>query len=495
MTAACLLTIDQGTTSTRAILFDENARILGIAQKELALHCPHNGWVEQNPEDIWCDVQKVCRDVLKTCGVEARHIAGIGITNQRETTVVWDRATGKPLYNAIVWQDRRTAEFCEKLRSQGHNETVAKKTGLLLDPYFSATKVKWILDHVSGARGKAERGDLAFGTIDCFLLWRLTGGKSHATDATNAARTMLYDITAQQWDKELCGIFGVPATILPEVKDNSCLFGTTTADFLGAPIPIAGMAGDQQSGLFGQACFAPGMVKSTYGTGCFALVNIGDKFRASQNRMLTTTAYRLEGKTSYAIEGSIFTAGAAVQWLRDQLGIITSANETAGLATSVPDNGGVYLVPAFTGLGAPHWDPHARGMITGLTRASTAAHIVRAALEAQGYQTQDLMAAMAADADCDLREIRVDGGMVRNDWICQFIADITQKSILRPAVTEATALGAVYLAGLHVGVFSSLEDISRRWQCERTFAPQMKDDGRKTLYAGWQGAVKRALDG
>jgi glycerol kinase len=488
-----ILAIDQGTTSTRAILFDTQGRIHGAAQQELTLHYPHNGWVEQNPEDIWQDTQFVCRGVLTQTRVLPSQVIAIGITNQRETTVVWDRATGQPVYNAIVWQDRRTADFCQKLKCHVHEETVQQKTGLLIDPYFSGTKIKWILDNVEGAREKAGKGELAFGTIDSFLLWRLTGGKVHATDITNAARTLIYNIVEQKWDDELLALLDIPRSMLPEVKDNSCLFGHTDKGFLGSALPITGMAGDQQAGLFGQACFKPGMVKSTYGTGCFALVNIGGAFRASKNKMLTTVGYRLDGKTTYALEGSIFVAGAAIQWLRDGLGIIKSAAETEALAASVPDNGGVYMVPGFSGLGAPHWNPHARGALVGLTRGATAAHVVRAGLEAQGYQTRDLMQAMAEDAGHGIDEIRIDGGMVKNNWVCQFLADMTGTPVLRTAVTEATALGAAYLAGLQAGVFSSLDDIQKSWQCERRFEPAMQEGERQKLYAGWQYAVKQVL--
>jgi glycerol kinase len=488
-----ILAIDQGTTSTRAILFDSNAKVISVSQKELHLYYPDNGWVEQNPAEIWEDTVFVCRSVLRQASVAPEDIAAIGITNQRETTVIWDRETGEPVYNAIVWQDRRTSGICQALKDKGLEQKIAEKTGLLLDPYFSGTKIKWILDNVPGARAKAETGKLAFGTIDCFLLWHLTGGKVHATDVTNASRTLVYNITAQDWDDELLKDLDIPRSLLPEVKDNSCDFGHAVADFLGAEIPVTGMAGDQQAALFGQACFQSGMVKSTYGTGCFVLMNIGDKFRLSKNKLLTTVAYRLSGKITYALEGSIFISGAAIQWLRDGLKIIKSASETEALATSVPDNGGVYLVPAFTGLGAPYWNPDARASISGLTRASTAAHVVRAGLEAQAYQTEDLMRAMAEDAGVSFTEFRVDGGMVKNNWVCQFIADITARPVLRPEVIETTALGAAYLAGLHVGIFKSMSDISTAWQCERKFTPGMPPDARENLYAGWQKAVGRVL--
>jgi glycerol kinase len=484
-----ILAIDQGTTSTRAILFDLKGRIEGVAQEELKLHYPQGGWVEQDAEDIWRDTQAVCRGVLEQSDVKPAQVLAIGITNQRETTIVWDRRTGQPLYNAIVWQDRRTADLCQALKK--HESSVQQKTGLLLDSYFSGTKVKWILDNVEGAREKAKRGDLAFGTIDCFLLWRLTGGKVHATDITNASRTLLYNIVRQDWDDDLLAMLDIPRSLLPEVKDNSCLFGVT--DVLGGETPIAGMAGDQQAALFGQACFSPGMVKSTYGTGCFALMNIGADFRPSKNRMLTTVGFRLGGEITYAIEGSIFVAGAAIQWLRDGLKIIRSASETEALATSVADNGGVYMVPGFTGLGAPYWNPHARGALVGLTRGSTAAHIVRAALEAQAYQTLDLVHAMADDAGHAIDEIRVDGGMVNNSWVCQFLSDMTAKPVLRPTVVETTALGAAYLAGLHMKAFASLKDIEKSWQCERRFTPAMAAPAREALYAGWQHAVKQVL--
>jgi len=488
-----IMAIDQGTTSTRAILFDDKGKINGISQKELTLFYPDNGWVEQSAEDIWQDTQYVCRAVLNQVGITPADVAAIGITNQRETTIVWDRETGEPLYNAIVWQDRRTADICDALRAAGHEEVFAGKTGLLLDAYFSGTKVKWILDHVEGAREKAAAGKLAFGTVDCFLLWRLTEGQVHATDITNASRTLMYNIVTQEWDDELLALLDIPRSMLPEVKDNSAAFGRTL--LLGAPVPVTGMAGDQQAALVGQACFREGMVKSTYGTGCFALMNIGETFKPSKNRLLTTVAYRLNGKICYALEGSIFVAGAAIQWLRDGLGILKSAAETEGIATSVAHNNGVYLVPAFTGLGAPYWNPHARAAITGLTRGATAAHVVRAGLEAQAYQTEDLMQAMQEDAGKPFTEIRVDGGMVKNNWVCQFISDITAKPVLRPEIIETTALGAAYLAGLHVGIFKTVDDIAAAWVCEHTFTPAMPAAQRDALYQGWQKAVKQVLAG
>src|SRR3954454_14679497 len=421
-----VLAIDQGTTSTRAIMFDSEARAVAVAQRELTQHYPARGWVEHDPEQIWQDTLAVGREAL--ANVDASRVAAIGITNQRETVVVWDRATGEPIHRAIVWQDRRTAEECARLKAEGLESLVRDRTGLLLDPYFSATKIAWILDHVPGARARADRGELACGTVDSFLLWRLTGGAVHATDATNASRTSLFDIRRQCWDAELCRLFRVPELLLPQVHDNSRLFGTTASGLLDAELPIAGMAGDQQAALFGQACFEPGMIKSTYGTGCFMLVNTGTEAVTSQHRLLTTPAYRLGGRTTYALEGSIFVAGAAVQWRRDGLGVIAEAAETDSMATRVPDSHGVYMVPAFVGLGAPHWDPDARGAIFGLTLDATAAHLARAALEAVAYQTFDLMDAMAGDGACP-SAMRIDCGMTANAWLCQFLADVLQLPI------------------------------------------------------------------
>lgn len=484
MTDATLLAIDQGTTSSRAILFSKSGQMLGSAQKELAQHYPQKGWVEQNPEDIWQDTLDVCREVFRNNSA-AKDCVAIGITNQRETTILWDRKSGRAVYNAIVWQDRRTAEFCTELKQQNLEKTVTDKTGLLIDPYFSCGKIKWILDSVSGARDKAVKGELAFGTVDCFLLWRLTGGRSHATDATNAARTGLFNIVTQEWDDELLEIYGIPRAILPEVKDNAAIFGHTDEALLGRSLPIAGMAGDQHAALIGQSCFKPGMMKSTYGTGCFALMNIGDTFRTSQNRLLTTPAYRLNGKVTYAIEGSIFIAGAAVQWLRDNLGVISTAKESEALALSVADNNGIYFVPAFTGLGAPHWLPDARAMISGITRDSTKAHIVRAALEAQAYQTLDLLKAMQADTGLFPEVLRVDGGLVNNKFVCQFLADMLQAQIELPQVTETTALGAAYLAGLQMGVYRDLDDIAQNWGRAQLYKPEMPLTQRDTLYNEW----------
>ena len=488
-----LLAIDQGTTSSRAILFNKNGEIIDVKQKELKLYYPCKGWVEQSPEDIWADTVWACRAILEDNPTAGSSIASIGITNQRETTIVWDRETGEPVYNAIVWQDRRTADLCAELEEDGHENTITNKTGLLLDPYFSATKIAWILDTVDGARERAEDGKLAFGTVDSFLLWRLTGGKVHATDVTNASRTMLYNIKTQKWDKGLLELFDVPESMLPEVKDNCANYGSTKSDILGRVIPIGGIAGDQQAALIGQACFEPGMVKSTYGTGCFALMNIGDTFKKSKNRLLTTIAYRLNGEVTYAIEGSIFVAGAAIQWLRDGLGLFENAAESEAMATSVANANNVYFVPAFTGLGAPYWEPDARAMICGLSRESTKAHIVRAALEAQAYQTLDLMDAFVKDGKHDPAVIRADGGLVRNEFVCQFLADMLNKPVDIPQVEETTALGAAYLAGLQAGVYQGLDDIAARWSCARSYTPAMEADKRDELYDGWLAAIDKVL--
>ncbi|HEY5597814.1 MAG TPA: glycerol kinase GlpK [Kiloniellales bacterium] len=494
-TARAILAIDQGTTSSRAMLFDRRGQPMATAQHELPQHFPQSGWVEHDPEDIWRDTLRVAAEALAKGGLAAKDIAGIGITNQRETTVLWDRETGEAIHKAIVWQDRRTAPLCDRLRRDGYEPLVKDKTGLLLDAYFSATKLTWLLETVPGARARAERGELAFGTIDSFLLWRLTGGRVHATDATNAARTMLYDIKRQAWDDELLKLFGVPAAILPEVRDNDAEFGATPADLFGAPVPILGMAGDQQAATVGQACFAPGMVKSTYGTGCFALLNTGDRPVDSKNRLLTTIAYRLSGVPTYALEGSIFIAGAAVQWLRDGLKIIASAAETEALAKTADPAQAVYLVPAFTGLGAPYWDGHARGAIFGLTRATGRAEIARAALEAVCYQTRDLLEAMRADGAAELDSLRVDGGMVANDWMLQTLADVLGVAVERPKVSETTALGAAYLAGLRSGFFGGLAEIADRWQSAGRFEPRMAKDERDSRYAGWLDAVRRVRTG
>jgi glycerol kinase len=494
-----VLAIDQGTTSSRAILFDRAGVPVAAAQRELEQHYPRPGWVEHDPETIWRDTLAVARDAIAKAGLDRAAVAAVGITNQRESVVLWERASGRPVHPVIVWQDRRTAERCRALSAAGHDSLVRERTGLVIDPYFSATKLAWLLDEVDGVRPAAERGDLAFGTIDSFLLWRLTGGAVHATDATNAARTMLYDIHRQEWDDDLLALLRIPRAVLPEVRDCSGPFGATPAGLFGAPLPVTGIAGDQQAATVGQACFRPGMLKSTYGTGCFALLNTGAHAVTSRHRLLTTIAYRLNGEATYALEGSIFVAGAAVQWLRDGLKLIGHAGETEPLAAGIADTGGVYLVPAFVGLGAPHWDPDARAAILGLTRDSGIPQIVRAALESVGYQTRDLLQAMAADLDGDRQTrpgsgpaaVRVDGGMVANDWLCQFLADMLERPVERPVVTETTALGAAALAGLAVGLYPSLEAFAKTWQCARRFEPQMSPTERARLYAGWLGAVRR----
>jgi len=490
-TPAHVLAIDQGTTSTRAIVFDAQGQPVGVARREFAQHYPADGWVEHDPEDIWRDTVTVLREAVAAANLTVSDIAAIGITNQRETTVVWDRATGAPIHKAIVWQDRRTAGTCRTLVEEGFLPLVQARTGLLIDAYFSATKIAWILDNVPGARARAERGELCFGTIDSFLLHRLTGGAVHATDATNASRTLLFDIHRQDWDDELLALFRVPRAMMPDVLDSSAEFGATTPDLLGRPVPITGIAGDQQAATFGQACFEPGMVKSTYGTGCFALLNTGAEPVRSGNNLLTTVAYRLDGKPTYALEGSIFVAGAAVKWLRDGLGIITHASQTDDLATRVPDSHGVYLVPAFVGLGAPHWDPHARAAISGLTLDAGPAHIARAALEAVAYQTRDLRDAMRADWPAPAGALRVDGGMAANDWLCQFLADMLEVPVERPAVIETTALGAACLAGLKVGLYPDQAAVAGAWRCERRFEPRMEAAKRDRLYGGWLDAVDR----
>ena len=486
-----ILAIDQGTTSSRAILFDREARAVATAQRELPQHYPQPGWVEHDPEDIWRDTLAVAKEALGA--IDVRSVAGIGITNQRETVVVWDRATGKPIHRAIIWQDRRTAERCAELKAEGAEDLVRERTGLLLDPYFSATKVAWILDHAPEARERAERGELAFGTIDSFLLSRLTGGAVHATDVTNASRTSLLNIRSGEWDAELCRLFRVPEAMLPEVSDNVGILGATDPDLFGTKVPISGMAGDQQAALFGQACFEPGMAKSTYGTGCFMLLNTGGEAVQSRHRLLTTPAWRIGGKTTYALEGSIFVAGAAVKWLRDGLGVIAHASETDSLATRVPDSHGVYMVPAFVGLGAPHWDAEARGAIYGLTLGATGAHLARAALEAVAYQTLDLIEAMKADGAATPAAIRLDGGMAANSWLCQFLADILQVQVERPQNLETTALGAAFLAGLATGVWADTAEIAALWASKDAFRPQMAPELRSNLIKGWRQAVSRTL--
>ncbi len=487
MPGGSILAIDQGTTSTRAMVFEPAGRALAVAQQELPQIYPADGWVEHDPEEIWRATLAVCREVLK----KTPDVAAIGISNQRETTLLWERKTGKPLHNAIVWQDRRGAGLCQKLEKEGHGPLVERVTGLRLDPYFSASKIAWLLDNLPDAKAKAATGELAFGTIDTFLLWRLTGGKVHATDATNASRTMLFDIHRQVWNEELLALFGVPGKLLPEVRDCAADYGASEPSLFGRAIPILGIAGDQQAAAIGQACFSPGMIKSTYGTGCFVLLNTGNVAPQSKNRLVTTVASRLSGKTSYAVEGSIFIAGAAVQWIRDGLGLIANAGETEAMAASLSGNAGVYLVPAFTGLGAPYWDPAARGAIFGLTRDIGRREIARAALEAVCYQTRDLMEAMAADGAPRPTALRVDGGMAKNDWVMQFLADMLALHVERPVVTETTALGAAYLAGLQAGVWNSIDDIAQQWRRERLFEPNMKTDERDRLYAGWKDAVER----
>jgi len=487
-----LLALDQGTTSTRAIVFDREGVVRGTAQRALPQIFPQPGWVEHDAEEIWRASVAVMREAVANAKLIAADIAALGITNQRETTVLWDRQTGKPVHNAIVWQDRRTADWCRRMQAKVGDRELGRRTGLLFDAYFSGSKIAWLLDNVAGARQAAAKGRLAFGTVDTFLLWRLTGGR-HLTDATNASRTMLFNLKTQAWDDELLKAFRIPRSLLPEVRDCAGDFGAAAADILGAAVPITGVAGDQQAATVGQACFKPGMIKSTYGTGCFAVLNTGPRLVHSKNRLLTTIAYRLGGKPTYALEGSIFVSGAAIQWLRDRLGLIAHAAESADLAASVKDTGGVYLVPAFVGMGAPYWDPDARGTIVGLTRDSGRAEIVRAALEAIAYQTRDLMAAMNADSGTSkLATIRVDGGMAVNDWAMQFLADQLGITVQRPAVTETTALGAAYLAGLGVGAFASIDDIARQWRSERVFEPKMERKRRDGLYAGWQQAIRRA---
>lgn len=490
MPAPLLLSIDQGTTSTRAMLFERDGTTFYVAQREFTQHYPDSGWVEHDPEEIWETTLTVCREALAAADKASRVIAGIGITNQRETTLVWDRATGKPIHRAIVWQDRRTSERCRELREADHGDAVTATTGLLLDPYFSGTKIGWILDHVDGARERAEKGELVFGTIDTFLIWRLTAGREHVTDTSNACRTLLFDIHRNAWDESMCKLLDVPMAMLPEVLDCAADFGTTSKDALGVELPIAGVAGDQHAASIGQVCFSPGMVKSTYGTGCFMMLNTGTESVASQNRLLSTVAYRLDGETTYALEGSIFVAGAAVQWLRDGLGIIESASETRALAESLEGNHGVYLVPAFTGLGAPYWDAEARGALYGLTRDSGPAVVTRAALEAVCYQTMDLMNAMREDG-ARLDTVRVDGGMVANDWLTQYLANVLDIAVERPRQTETTALGAAYLAGLQVGVYDGLDDLTANWSREREFQPDMDEALRETVTNGWRDAVHR----
>jgi glycerol kinase len=487
-----ILALDAGTTSSRAILFDNAGSIVAVAQKEFPQIFPKPGWVEHNPRDIWSTQAGVAAEVLTKANVRAADVAAIGITNQRETTVVWDRTTGEPVFNAIVWQDRRTAAICDRLRARKLDRVIRRKTGLVIDAYFSGTKVQWILENVKGARAKAKAGELAFGTVDSWLIWNLTGGKVHVTDVSNASRTMLFDIKKGDWDDELLKIFGVPRSMLPDVRSSSEVYGETRMLGPGGGIPIAGIAGDQQAALFGQVCTKPGMAKNTYGTGCFMLMNTGTKPIASKNNLLTTVAWRIGNRTEYALEGSIFIAGAVVQWLRDGLELFRTAPEVEALAASVTDTGGVYLVPAFAGLGAPHWDQYARGTIVGLTRGTTKAHIARAALEGIALQVMDVLKAMEADAGIKLKELRVDGGASANDLLMQLQADLLGVPVVRPKVSETTALGAAYLAGLAVGYWKNTADIARQWQVDKRFTPSMKAAERKRIAQGWERALERA---
>ncbi|WP_316012847.1 glycerol kinase GlpK [Roseobacter sp. HKCCA0434] len=489
-----ILALDQGTTSSRAIVFDDHLAPVASGQYEFTQHFPRSGWVEHDAEEIWTSTQRAVRTALTDCELTARQIAAIGITNQRETVVLWNRETGKPVHRAIVWQDRRTAETTARLKDEGHEEEVAKRTGLLLDPYFSSSKLAWLLDNVEGARADAEAGKLAFGTIDTWLIWKLTGGKRHVTDATNAARTMLYNIHEGRWDGEMLAMWNIPERIMPEVLDSAAEFGETTGETVGAPVPIRGVAGDQQAATVGQACFEPGMLKSTYGTGCFALLNTGDTAVRSQNRLLTTIGYQLDGKPTYAVEGSIFIAGAAVQWLRDGLKVIDSAGQTADLAERADPAQNVYLVPAFTGLGAPYWDAEARGALYGMTRNTGAAEIAKATLESVAYQTRDLLEAMRRDGAGDRDVVlRVDGGMTASDWTMQALADQLQAPVDRPVVLETTALGAAYLAAMQSGIAGRPEEFAKSWQRDRQFTPSMEKAEADRKYAGWQVAVRRTL--
>lgn len=488
----CILAIDQGTTSTRAIIFSDMGKIICSAQQEFTQHYPDDGWVEHDPEEIWSSTLNVCREALNLGKSHGANVVTIGITNQRETTLVWDKNTGTPLYNAIVWQDRRTASVCDKLRTDETLDLVQSKSGLLLDPYFSATKVAWILDNVEGARNKANAGELAFGTVDSFLIWRLTGGKQHVTDVTNASRTNLFNINTLEWDDELLALFDVPSSVLPDVKECADDFGETDASLFGYAIPINGVAGDQQAATVGQCCFGEGSIKSTYGTGCFVLLNTGEKVLTSKNNLLSTIAYQIDGKVSYALEGSIFIAGAAVQWLRDGIGVINDAKETEKMAQTLDYEHGVYLVPAFAGLGAPYWDPLARASIFGMTRATSPDHFARAALESVAYQTFDLLEAMSQDGQT-ATSINVDGGMVANNWVCQFISDVLNIPVVRPEIMETTALGAAYLAGLKAGIYQSLDDLASRHSIERQFAPELPENTRTKLLSGWKAAIQSTL--
>jgi glycerol kinase len=487
-----ILSIDQGTTSSRAIIFDHDGNVVSVAQQEFMQYYPKPGWVEHDPNEIWATTMGVIADAMARGNIKRSQISAIGITNQRETTVIWDAETGKPVHNAIVWQDRRTSKICDTLKEKGLEETIKHKTGLMVDAYFSGTKIKWILDNVEGTREKAEAGKLKFGTIDTWLIWKLTNGKVHVTDYTNASRTMIYNIFDLKWDEDLLKELNIPFSLLPEVKPSSQIYGNTDVDVFGAEVPIAGIAGDQQAATFGQVCYEKGMVKNTYGTGCFMLMNTGEDPIESKHGLLTTIAYGIDGKVNYALEGSIFVTGAAVQWLRDELKIVDSAADTEYYATKVKDNGGVYFVPAFAGLGAPYWDMYARGTIVGLTRGSSKAHIIRATLESIAYQTRDVLEAMEADSGIKLKTLRVDGGAALNNFLLQFQADILGVEVERPVVNETTALGAAYLAGLAVGYWNGQEELLRKWKRDALFTPQMDEDERERLYTDWKRAVERA---
>lgn len=486
-----IMALDQGTTSSRAMIFNKNGHIVAVAQKDFEQMFPQAGWVEHDPKEIWSSQAAVATEAITKANISSHQIAGIGITNQRETTILWDRKTGEPLYNAIVWQDRRTSSYCNELKEKGYSEKINAKTGLIIDAYFSATKIKWILDHVEGAREKSEKGEVCFGTVDSWLIWKMTGGEKHLTDVTNASRTMIFNIHDRSWDDELLALFEIPKTILPEVKSSSEVYCHTSGNLLSAKIPIAGIAGDQQAALFGQLCTSPGMAKTTYGTGCFLVMNTGDKPVKSENRLLTTIAWQIGDKVNYALEGSVFIGGAAIQWLRDGISILRNASESEMMATGVKDNDGVYFVPALTGLGAPYWDQDARGAFFGITRGTTRAHMARAALEAIAFQVYDVLKAMEKDAGEATKEMRVDGGAANNDFLMQFQADLTRCSIKRPEITETTALGAAYLAGLAVGYWNSEEEIRKLWEADKIFEPKAEaSDIRRWLYY-WHKAVGR----
>lgn len=488
-----ILALDQGTSSSRAIVFDEKGTTCAVAQREFRQIFPQSGWVEHDPHEIWASQASVIAEAISIMDINGLNLAGIGITNQRETTIVWDSETEEPIYNAIVWQDRRTSDYCDELKKQGLTDMIRQKTGLIIDAYFSATKIKWILDNVAGARKRAEKGKLMFGTVDTWLIWRLTRGEVHVTDVSNASRTMLFNINTLDWDQELLDLFGIPRSMMPEVRSSSEVYGHTKTTIFAHKVPISGIAGDQQAALFGQMCTEPGMVKNTYGTGCFLLMNSGEKPILSQNNLITTVAWKIGDKVNYALEGSIFVGGSVVQWLRDGLRVINSSSEVEALASQVPDTNGVYFVPALTGLGAPWWDQYARGTITGISRGTTTAHIARAALEGIAYQTMDITAAMSRDAGVPLRELKVDGGASRNNLLMQFQADILGTKVIRPQVVETTAMGAAYLAGLAVGYWSSIDEIRKQWQVDRVFEPSWDEKQIQTARSGWEDAVKRTL--